>query len=749
MRIAMVAFSGVRAFNQELMDLGLTFPGVLERSTQVARLPSLGLLTLAGMTPKEHTVDYLDVQDLDVDNLPQGYDLVALSSLTAQITYAYALADRFRALGSKVVLGGLHVTALPDEAKAHADAIVIGEGESVWCDLVDDAARGALQPVYDARKKPFHLDQSPMPAFELLDYDRYNRITIQTSRGCPHSCSFCASSILLTQKYKQKPIDHVLAEIDRVCSLWRRPFLELADDNSFVNKKYWDELLPELEKRRIRWFTEADIAVGDDPVFLDKLRKSGCKEVLIGLESDQLDELSGIETRNNWKQKRHHTYLENIRRIQAAGIRVNGCFIFGIDGQTPEVFDRVYRFTEEASLFDVQLTLLTPFPGTPLYQQLKTSGRLTHDEQWERFTLFDLNYKPVGMTSQQLTDGFKDLVVRMYDPEFQRKRRRGFRFERRRQKDVGDTAATPSVLPEAPVIEVETPPERPVVDVAANERGRALRRLAQLKQDLHPLREELLAHPMYRLVDDDAKLQTFMQHHVFAVWDFMSIVKRLQQGFTTTTTPWTPPRSPMLARFINDVVLTEESDVGPDGEPTSHLELYVEGMREVGADAETFERFLQLVQLNVPVDDALGFARAPAASAAFSKTTLSLVEDGDLIEVAAVFFCGREDVIPEMFEELLGASKTLQHARHFRYYLERHIHLDAEEHGPMAEQMLIELAGDSPARWELATRAAACALRARLTLWDDVVDALPKQSRQTPVKRRSLPVFASSPTWAA
>lgn len=761
MRIAMVAFSGVRAFNQELMDLGLTFPGVLERSTQVARLPSLGLLTLAGMTPKEHSVDYLDVQDLDLNALPGGYDLVALSSLTAQIPLAYKLADTFRAMGSKVVLGGLHVTALPDEAAAHADAVVIGEGEPVWNDVVADAAAGCLKRFYDARKTPFHFSQSPMPAFELLDYDRYNRITIQTSRGCPHSCSFCASSILLSPKYKQKPIERVLEEIDYVCELWRRPFIELADDNSFINRKYWDKLLPELEKRRIRWFTESDISIGNDPEFLDALRRAGCKEVLIGLESDKLDELEGLETRNDWKLKQQHTYLENIERIQSAGIRVNGCFIFGIDGQTPAVFDRVYAFSEAAQLFDVQLTLLTPFPGTPLLDAFRKAGRMTHDGEWERFTLFDLNFEPRGMTREELTNGFRDLVVKMYDPDFQRRRRAGFKFERRRQKKVGGkTEPTKTnvpkktlqlVAPNLPPIVDQHAAERSVASVPASSsravldetnRNQALRKLAQLKQDIHPLREELLAHPMYRAVNSVETLRTFMEHHVFAVWDFMSIVKRLQQGLTCVTTPWRPPANPMLSRFLNDVVLTEESDVGPSGEPMSHLEIYTRAMGEIGAETSPIHALLRSLD-KANVTDALTSCRGPAPAIRFSSQTFELVNHGALVEVAAVFSCGREDIIPEMFEELLGASENkLQHATHFRYYLERHIHLDAEEHGPMAEEMLLSLAGNAPALWERATRAASASLRSRLELWDAVcvaIGALPPARRQP--RRKQLPVL--------
>ena len=176
---------------------------------------------------------------------PTSFDLVAISSLSAQINEAYDLADRYRALGVPVVLGGLHVTALPDEAGRHADAVVIGEGEPVWLEVLQDAEAGRLKRSYRARGD-FPLADSPIPAFELLDPAKYNRLVVQTSRGCPLRCEFCASSILLTRRYKQKPIDKVLAEIDRIRSVWRRPFIEFGDDNAFVNRRYWKQLLPEL-----------------------------------------------------------------------------------------------------------------------------------------------------------------------------------------------------------------------------------------------------------------------------------------------------------------------------------------------------------------------------------------------------------------------------------------------------------------------------------------------------------------------
>jgi radical SAM superfamily enzyme YgiQ (UPF0313 family) len=422
--IAFVAMSGIRVCDEALLELGLTLPGFVERSKAIASLPSLGLLTLIGMTPEDHFErSYHEVPSLaELPDLSGPYDLVAISCLTARIRDAYTLADRFRAAGTKVIMGGLHVTVLPEEAARHVDAIVIGEGESVWPEVLDDLARGALKPVYDARQRPFDLSNAPMPAFEMLDMARYNRITVQTSRGCPLKCSFCASSIMLTPKYKQKPAEKVLAEVDRICELWRKPFLELADDNSFVNMRYWRALLPELAKRRVRWFTETDISVADDEGLLALLADAGCVEVLVGLESPTPDALTNID-RSGWKQKRAARARENVRLIQSYGIRVNGCFIVGLDAHDEQVFDDIFEFTRETQLFDVQITLPTPFPGTPMYRQYAEEGRLTHPTDWERYTLYDLNFRPMRMTGKRLVEGFHDLSKRLYSDEFTRWRR--------------------------------------------------------------------------------------------------------------------------------------------------------------------------------------------------------------------------------------------------------------------------------------------------------------------------------------
>jgi radical SAM superfamily enzyme YgiQ (UPF0313 family) len=441
MKLGFIAMSGVRAHDAELTRLGLTLPGFVERNKVIASLPSLGLLTLAGLTPPELEVEYAEVPDLAaLEGLPGEFDAVAISSFSAQIKEAYALADRYRAAGAQVVLGGLHVTARPDEARRHADAIVIGEGEPSWPALVADLRRDRLAPVYDSRGTSFDLARAPMPRFELLDMQRYNRITVQTQRGCPFRCEFCAASIRLSPTYKLKPVEKVLAEIRRVKELWPRPFIELADDNSFVNKPHSKRLLRALAKEGVRWFTETDLSVADDDELLGLMRDSGCAQVLIGLESTSPAGLEGMERKSNWKAKQLARYREAIRRIQDHGITVNGCFILGLDGTGPESFDEVAAFVRQSGLFEVQVTVQTAFPGTPLHERLAREGRVLRPGAWELCTLFDVNFRPAAMSVGELEAGFRGLVRELYAADATRERRE--RYFRRLQEIRMSTTTT-------------------------------------------------------------------------------------------------------------------------------------------------------------------------------------------------------------------------------------------------------------------------------------------------------------------
>ena len=426
MEIALIAMSGIRAHNPELTEMGMTLPGFVERGRAIASLPSLSLLTLAALTPERHTVSYHEISDFDkVDGLPEA-DLVAISTFTAQVNEAYQVADRYRRRGVTTVMGGLHVTSCPEEARQHSDIIVIGEGEGVWPRLLEDVEMGQADATYDARGCEYDLGEAPVPRFDLLDPDQYNRITVQTNRGCPWRCEFCASSILLTPRYKMKPVAKVIEEVHAVKALWPRPYIEFADDNSFVNKRRSRELVEAMAGEGVRWFTETDISVADDPDLLELLREAGCAEVLIGLESPNVAGLDGVELKRNWKLHRMEGYREAIRRIQGHGVAVNACFILGLDGDGPQIFEAVESFVDETNPFDVQITVQTPFPGTPLYDRLRSEGRLLEEGAWEKCTLFDVNYRPLGMTAEQLERGLIEMGRRLYSEEATRSRRKGF-----------------------------------------------------------------------------------------------------------------------------------------------------------------------------------------------------------------------------------------------------------------------------------------------------------------------------------
>jgi radical SAM superfamily enzyme YgiQ (UPF0313 family) len=424
MRIGLIAMSGVRVRNEELARLGLTLPQFVSRGKVIASLPSLGLLTVAGLTPPEHEVVYREISDLKADHALEPFDLVGISSFTAQIDEAYALADRYRAAGVAVVLGGLHVSLMPDEAARHADSVVLYGAEGIWPQVVGDARGGRLKPRYEGLRAGVFDDRYyARPRFDLLAGRPYNRITVQTSRGCPLNCEFCAASLRITSSYQQKPIDKVIREIRSARETTRQPFFELADDNTFVNKKWGKALVRAIAPLDIRWFTETDISIADDDELLDLLAESGCRQVLIGLESPDAGSLDGMDPRN-WKKTRAPRYLEAIDRIQSRGVTVNGCFILGLDNHTPDVFETVRDFVRTSGLLEVQITVQTPFPGTPLYHRLAREGRLLQERFWDRCTLFDVNYRPKQMTVAELEQGMRFLFAEIYnESEFLRRKR--------------------------------------------------------------------------------------------------------------------------------------------------------------------------------------------------------------------------------------------------------------------------------------------------------------------------------------
>ena len=241
-------------------------------------------------------------------------------------------------------------------------------------------------------------------------------------------------------------------------------------------------------------------------------------------------------------------------------------------------------------------------------------------------------------------------------------------------------------------------------------------------QAVHSAYEQLLSHGIYERVNNIPRLRRFMESHVFAVWDFMSLAKRLQRELTCVDLPWFPPSDSSSAKFINEIILVEETDSGPAQAPASHLELYLQAMREIGADTQQFEEFSGYARAGMPVVRALHECAVPDHVASFAKHTLDCAINGSLAEVAASFLYGREDLIPAMFRRLLAIlpmeNSTI---RTFVYYLERHIEVDGDSHGPAARRLLEYVVDGNHEQWRIASHAALSAITARRRLWDGVL----------------------------
>lgn len=247
-------------------------------------------------------------------------------------------------------------------------------------------------------------------------------------------------------------------------------------------------------------------------------------------------------------------------------------------------------------------------------------------------------------------------------------------------------------------------------------------RLERLHERLAPLRAELLAHPLHAALTDLRAFRVFMAHHVFAVWDFMSLLKALQARFTCVATPWLPPWDARACRLLNEIVLAEESDADDRGGHASHFTMYRRAMEGCGADTRPIDRFVERLRAGEKVERAL--EEAPPGARGFVRQTFAFIESGDACAIASAFAFGREELLPDLFRQLVErVDRETGELAELRYYLDRHIEVDGEEHGPMAAK-LVELACDDEAGWMRAERAAVASLEARRALWDGVLAAI-------------------------
>ena len=358
--------------------------------------PPLSLPLLAGLTPRDVDVRLID-ENIEVTDTNIAADWVAITCMTASARRAYEIADAFRRRGIPVVMGGIHPTVMPDEASAHADAVVVGEAEPVWRKIIEDLAGKRLEPRY-ADFGLANLEGMPLPRRDLLRGERYiTTNVVQTARGCPNGCSFCSVSTVFGRRYRFRPIPEVIEEIRSL-----RGWVGFVDDNIVGHARRAKELFEALIPLKIRWVGQGDLSMARDPELMSLAVRSGCQAMFVGLES-----VSQENQRAMSKLPNVGTDMgEAIRKIHKAGIEIIGSFVLGLDGDEKDVFKRTAEFAKAHKLAAAQFSVLTPFPGTVVRRQLEQEGRIV-DHDWSHYTMSNVVFTPRHMTTQELSEGQK------------------------------------------------------------------------------------------------------------------------------------------------------------------------------------------------------------------------------------------------------------------------------------------------------------------------------------------------------
>jgi radical SAM superfamily enzyme YgiQ (UPF0313 family) len=332
--------------------------------------------------------------------------------MSHQAPRAFQLAAGFRRRGTPVVMGGFHATLAPEECQAHADALVIGEAEEAWPRLLRDFQAGRLQPRYQAEKLS-DLKNLPVPRYDLLDLKRYKvwNIPSQTTRGCPYNCSYCEVTQVYGGKFRHRPVDEVIHEIQEIRRLTDSGFIYFVDDNFVANRRHALEVMERLIPLKMVYGCLATANVGDDPEVLDLLARSGCQHVNIGMESISPDSLKAI----NKKQNKIKDYERQFKALRDRGVGFSINVMFGLDGDRPEIFDTTVDFLNRVKAPAAFMFILAPRPGTKVQSQLLQEGRI-FDHDWTHYTGFQVVYHPKHMTARQLEEGYWRANRKFYSP---------------------------------------------------------------------------------------------------------------------------------------------------------------------------------------------------------------------------------------------------------------------------------------------------------------------------------------------
>jgi radical SAM superfamily enzyme YgiQ (UPF0313 family) len=353
------------------------------------------MAVVAALTPPDVEVSLTD-ENVAPINFQKEVDLVGITSLTSTSQRAYKIADTFRAMGKKVVLGGIHPSILPEEAGQHADAIVIGEAEGIWPSVIADFTENKLQKIYRQNMRPGLVDL-PIPRRALFAKSSYYFTnTLFTTRGCPYSCSFCTVTSFFGHTYRCRPVLEVINEIK---TLNRKKLFIFLDDNIVGSPPYAKELFRALIPLKIKWVGQCSVTIAKDDELLKLAVASGCVDLFIGFESLSPSNLTAVGKKINAVDE----YEAIIKKLHHAGIGVHGFFIFGLDGDDAGSFQRTVRFAQKARLESAQFDILTPYPGTAIFESLDKEGRILNKD-WSQYG-HDLMFEPKSLSREILQEG--------------------------------------------------------------------------------------------------------------------------------------------------------------------------------------------------------------------------------------------------------------------------------------------------------------------------------------------------------
>jgi radical SAM superfamily enzyme YgiQ (UPF0313 family) len=368
-----------------------------KKTPDVIRFPMISLLYIAALTPEKHELTIVE-EEIETVDYNLACDLVAITCMTATAYSAYRISEEFRKRGKKVVLGGIHATILPQEAKLHCDAVITGEAEPVWRLLLEDLENNTLKEFYHGGASS-DLDAYPLPRRDLIRYTSPLRLEpIVTSRGCPFSCDFCSVWKFFGRKIRHVPVDRVLQDIANAKT---NRFMFL-DDNIVGDPVYAKALFEALKELKIEWVGQASISFSKNTALLKLAYESGCRGLFFGLESVSEQKIQ----RMSKSMRTQADTVDAIKKIIGQGLLFHASLVFGFDDDDASVFDETLEFLYRTKIPSATFNVLTPYPGTDVYERLKSENRLI-TESWDYYDHCTVTYLPKQMSIDELTKGYQ------------------------------------------------------------------------------------------------------------------------------------------------------------------------------------------------------------------------------------------------------------------------------------------------------------------------------------------------------